>query len=88
MRRRPTATRATRDRTRRPTALKGELDAWLARDPIELYAKKLESSGELGGRTLDEIRDEQRSFIDDAEAVAVASPSGSVEQMFAHVFAP
>lgn len=66
----------------------GELDAWLARDPIELYAKKLESTGDLGGRTLDEIREEQRGFIDDAEAAAVASPTGTVAQMFAHVLAP
>jgi TPP-dependent pyruvate/acetoin dehydrogenase alpha subunit len=71
-----------------PYRPEGELDAWLARDPIELYAKKLESSGDLGGRTLDEIRDEQRRLIDDAAAAAVASPSGTVAQMFAHVFAP
>jgi TPP-dependent pyruvate/acetoin dehydrogenase alpha subunit len=66
----------------------GELDAWLARDPIELYGAKLAQSGELGGRTLEEIRDEQRAFIDAAEAAAVASPAGSIPQMFAHVFAP
>ena len=71
-----------------PYRPEGELDAWLARDPIELYAKKLESSGDLGGRTLDEIRDEQRRFIDDAEVAAVASPTGTVAQMFAHVLAP
>jgi TPP-dependent pyruvate/acetoin dehydrogenase alpha subunit len=66
----------------------GELDAWLARDPIELYGAKLAQSGELGGRTLEEIRDEQRAFIDAAEVAAVASPAGSIPQMFAHVFAP
>jgi TPP-dependent pyruvate/acetoin dehydrogenase alpha subunit len=66
----------------------GELDAWLARDPIELFGAKLAQSGELGGRTLEEIRDEQRAFIDAAEAAAVASPAGSIPQMFAHVFAP
>jgi pyruvate dehydrogenase E1 component alpha subunit len=71
-----------------PYRPEGELDAWLARDPIELYAKKLASTGELGGRSLDEIRDEQRRFIDDAETAAVASPTGTVSQMFAHVLAP
>jgi len=66
----------------------GELDAWMKRDPIDLYAAKLAASEKLGGRTLDEIRDEQRSFVDDAAAAAVASPSGSIAQMFAHVLAP
>lgn len=66
----------------------GELDTWLARDPIELYGKKLESTGDLGGRTLDEIREEQRGLIDEAQAAAVASPVGVVAQMFAHVLAP
>jgi TPP-dependent pyruvate/acetoin dehydrogenase alpha subunit len=66
----------------------GELDAWMKRDPIDLYAAKLAESGELGGRTLDAIRNEQSSFIDDAAAAAVASPSGSIAQMFAHVLAP
>lgn len=66
----------------------GELDAWLARDPIELYAAKLAQSDELGGRTLEQIREEQRAFIDVAAETAVASPAGSIPQMFAHVFAP
>ncbi|HVA54121.1 MAG TPA: thiamine pyrophosphate-dependent dehydrogenase E1 component subunit alpha [Acidimicrobiales bacterium] len=66
----------------------GELDAWMKRDPIDFYATKLAANGELDGRTLDEIRDEQRSFVDDAAAAAVASPSGSIAQMFAHVLAP
>jgi TPP-dependent pyruvate/acetoin dehydrogenase alpha subunit len=71
-----------------PYRPEGELDAWMKRDPIDLYAAQLAASGELGGRSLDEIRDEQRSLIDDAAATAVASPAGSIAQMFAHVLAP
>jgi len=71
-----------------PYRPEGELDAWMKRDPIDLYAAKLAASGELDGRTLDEIRSEQSSFIDEAAAAAVSSPSGSVAQMFAHVLAP
>jgi TPP-dependent pyruvate/acetoin dehydrogenase alpha subunit len=71
-----------------PYRPEGELDAWMKRDPIDLYAAKLAANDELGGRSLDEIRDEQRSLIDDAASRAVASPAGSIAQMFAHVLAP
>jgi acetoin:2,6-dichlorophenolindophenol oxidoreductase subunit alpha len=71
-----------------PYRPEGELDAWLKRDPIALYGAKLAANNELGGRTLEEIHAEQVSFMDDAAAAAVASPTGSIAQMFAHVLAP
>jgi acetoin:2,6-dichlorophenolindophenol oxidoreductase subunit alpha len=66
----------------------GELDAWLARDPIELFASKLESENELGGRSVEEIRQHQVALIDEAQELVLASPAGSIAQMFAHVLAP
>jgi len=66
----------------------GELDAWLARDPIELFAKSLIATGELSDGEVETMRTRQREKIDAAEAAALASPHGSIAQMFAHVLAP
>jgi len=66
----------------------GELDAWLARDPIELFATSLVASGELSLADVDAMRVRQRELIDVAEEAALASPPGSIAQMFAHVLAP
>ena len=66
----------------------GELDAWLALDPIKLFGAKLTANDELGGRTLEEIFQQQTMLIDAAQEIVLASPSSSVSQMFAHVLAP
>jgi len=66
----------------------GELEAWLARDPITLFGAKLAENGELNGQTVDEIFERQRGLINAAEEVVLASPPGSIPQMFAHVLAP
>jgi pyruvate dehydrogenase E1 component alpha subunit len=66
----------------------GELEQWLARDPIELFAAKLAASGELGDQSVEQIRQHQHDLIDVAQEAVLASPPGSIPQMFAHVFAP
>jgi pyruvate dehydrogenase E1 component alpha subunit len=66
----------------------GELEQWLARDPIELFVAKLAASGELGDRSVEQIRQHQHDLIDVAQEAVLASPPGSIAQMFAHVFAP
>jgi pyruvate dehydrogenase E1 component alpha subunit len=66
----------------------GELDAWLARDPIKLFGEKLMNGGELGERSVDEIFQEQSDLIDAAQEIVLASPAGSIPQMFAHILAP
>ena len=66
----------------------GELEQWLARDPIELFVAKLAASGELGDQSVEQIRQHQHDLIDVAQEAVLASPPGSIAQMFAHVFAP
>jgi acetoin:2,6-dichlorophenolindophenol oxidoreductase subunit alpha len=66
----------------------GELEAWKSRDPIELFAKKLEANGGLGGHSLDEIRAQQRERFDDVQRRVLESPSATVSDMFTHVLAP
>lgn len=71
-----------------PYRKEGELDEWLARDPIELFARQLLTSGELTDASLEDIRRHQAHLIDEAQAEVLASPAGSVAQMFTNVFAP
>jgi TPP-dependent pyruvate/acetoin dehydrogenase alpha subunit len=66
----------------------GELEQWLARDPIELFAAKLVANGELTEEGVETIRQHQHDLIDVAAQTALASPPGSIPQMFAHVLAP
>jgi pyruvate dehydrogenase E1 component alpha subunit len=71
-----------------PYRVEGELEEWLARDPIDLYAKKLADTNNLGGRSLEEIRQGQHNLIDAAQETVLASPTGSIQQMFANILAP
>jgi TPP-dependent pyruvate/acetoin dehydrogenase alpha subunit len=66
----------------------GELEKWLARDPIELFAAKLVADGTVSLEDVERIRQEQRGFIDAAQETVLASLAGSIPQMFAHVLAP
>ncbi|HTW98340.1 MAG TPA: thiamine pyrophosphate-dependent enzyme, partial [Acidimicrobiales bacterium] len=66
----------------------GELEAWQARDPIDLFAAKLAASGELAEGGLEEERAEQRRLLAEVEQRVLASPTATPEQMFAHVLAP
>jgi TPP-dependent pyruvate/acetoin dehydrogenase alpha subunit len=66
----------------------GELDSWIARDPIELFAKKLAHDNELGGESVQDIQRRQSELIDAAQETVLASPSGSIAQMFENILAP
>lgn len=71
-----------------PYRKEGELDEWLARDPIELFAQKLLASRELSEDALGEMRLRQNAHINDAEAIVLASPTGSIPHMFENIFSP
>jgi pyruvate dehydrogenase E1 component alpha subunit len=71
-----------------PYRKEGELDEWLARDPIELFAQKLITSGELDQDTLDDIRLHQRQLIDEAQEQVLASPSSTIPRMFENILSP
>lgn len=71
-----------------PYRKEGELEEWLARDPIELFAQKLIASGELNQATLDEIRLRQIQLIDLAQEQVLASPLSSIPHMFKNVLSP
>jgi pyruvate dehydrogenase E1 component alpha subunit len=71
-----------------PYRKEGELDEWLARDPIELFAQKLLASGELSADALAQIRRRQSEYIDHAEEIVLASPASSIRHMFENIFSP
>ncbi len=66
----------------------GELEAWKARDPVELFAATLVAESAIDAAALEEVREHQRRLVDAAQEAVLASPAGSVRQMFAHVVAP
>lgn len=65
----------------------GELEAWLNRDPIELFARKLVDEGTLSEKALAEIRSEQKRLVEHSVACVLESPAATVAQMFKNVLA-
>lgn len=65
----------------------GELDAWLARDPIELHAATLIASGALTSEDLAPMRERIASEVHAAVEAAKASPEPDVHRIHQHVYA-
>jgi len=65
----------------------GELDLWLARDPIDIYASRLTRSGNLNDEDVAAIRAEVAESVQAAVATAKESPQPTTQDMFRHVHA-
>ena len=65
----------------------GELDAWKARDPIEILGARLVADGEIGPGDPVEIRQEVQAEIDAAAERAAASPYPTLEETRPYVYA-
>ncbi len=63
----------------------GELDRWLKRDPINLFADQLLADGTITADGLERLRDDVRDAVARAAIEALDSPEPSAEEMFAHV---
>jgi len=68
----------------RPT---GELDAWKARDPIDLFAARLVAEGVLGPEDSVQIEREVQAEIDAAADGAAAAPFPTLEETIRYVYA-
>jgi len=65
----------------------GELDAWKARDPIELLGRKIIGEGLIGPDDPVEIRTEIQADIDAAAERAAAAPYPTLEETRPYVYA-
>lgn len=65
----------------------GELDAWLARDPITLYGDRLVADGAASADELSAVRAQADAVVRQAVEDAKASPAPDVADMFKHVSA-
>jgi pyruvate dehydrogenase E1 component alpha subunit len=65
----------------------GELDAWKARDPIELLGRRIIADGLIGPNDQVEIRDEIQAEIDAAAERAAAAPYPTLEETRPYVYA-
>ena len=65
----------------------GELDAWKARDPIELLGRTLSKDGSLSRERQDAIKAEIQQEIDDAATRAAQGPFPTLEEIRPYVYA-
>jgi len=65
----------------------GELEEWLARDPITLLGERLVEEGHESTSGLGEIRDEAQRRVDAAAQIAIDSPYPSMEDAAGWVYA-
>ena len=65
----------------------GELDAWKARDPIDLLGQKIIADGLIGPNDPVEIRTEVQADIDAAAERAAAAPFPTLEETRPYVYA-
>jgi TPP-dependent pyruvate/acetoin dehydrogenase alpha subunit len=63
----------------------GELDAWLKRDPIDLFANKLVEKGVIANDDLDKLREQVTEAVERATTEALAAALPETGEMFAHV---
>ena len=65
----------------------GELDEWLARDPIDIYARRLEGGGVLDADGVAALRQDVDTEVDAGVEAAKDGPEPTTADMFAHVYA-
>jgi TPP-dependent pyruvate/acetoin dehydrogenase alpha subunit len=63
----------------------GELEAWLARDPLEIYATRLVEAAAASRDELDAIREQTRQEVDLAVEAAKSGKAPARDAMFRHV---
>lgn len=63
----------------------GELDTWLKRDPINLFADKLISEGELDTAKVEGLRTEMRANVEGATDEVLASPNPQIDELLSHI---
>jgi pyruvate dehydrogenase E1 component alpha subunit len=65
----------------------GELDTWLKRDPIELFAKVLVDEKAIGPNDLATMKEDVAKTVDKDADTVLAAPEPAQKEIFAHVSA-
>ena len=60
----------------------GELERWLKRDPIELFAERLVEQGQAARDDLESVASEARTNVDETVEAVLAAPRPGVADMF------
>jgi pyruvate dehydrogenase E1 component alpha subunit len=63
----------------------GELDTWLKRDPINIFADRLQGERVIASGELESMFDETRNAVEQATVEALASPPPALGEILAHV---
>jgi pyruvate dehydrogenase E1 component alpha subunit len=69
-----------------PYRPEGELDRWLERDPIKLYAARLIENGDLTEADVDTLTDQAKAMVAETVEQSLASPVPDVSAMFENVY--
>ncbi|HSJ25746.1 MAG TPA: thiamine pyrophosphate-dependent dehydrogenase E1 component subunit alpha [Longimicrobiales bacterium] len=64
----------------------GELDEWVARDPVDRYVARITDEGWVDRKDLDEVDERVRREVDAAREQAEASPLPQAEEALAEVY--
>jgi pyruvate dehydrogenase E1 component alpha subunit len=65
----------------------GELDEWLKRDPIILFAEKLTEEGAIAGGDLERLREKVKDSVEQAVGEVLAAPQPPTIEILSHVTA-
>ena len=82
----PTATKAIRAPTRRPIVPTGELDQWLARDPINILADRMKADGQLTDASSSRCSSRRRTRVQDATTWALEQPYPPLEAVYEDIW--
>ena len=63
----------------------GELDAWLKRDPIDLFAKRLVDEGVIKEGSLEEFRTSARESVERSVTEVLEAPEPAMDEIFSHI---
>ena len=69
-----------------PYRPEGELDRWLERDPIKLYAARLIEKGDLTEADIDALTDQAKAIVEETVEQSLASPVPDVSAMFTNIY--
>ena len=71
-----------------PYRPEGELERWLARDPIDILAQRMQADDQLDAAQFDALREERRAEVQRVTEWAMNEPWPALEDVFEDIWAP